>query len=497
MTTTDSAQTYHDQCHEFFEKKAPEKARETGFVKNQSLLDGRLFLLTMVLTALTQSTLALPQLAVMAHRLKETVKVTGQAFKERYTKVAVKWLQAMLVEALRLSVPSASGNVVPLLQGFSAVKLLDSSVVPLPESLKEEYPGCGGVGSKSALKIYLLLNWLTGQYETLQIESGRKADQNMGAAFLKHAQAGTLWLFDLGFFKVAFLAALAQAKNYFLCRLQAQVQLHCYNAQGQVEKLDLDELLRRVPGETFELDVLVGPEQVAARLIAAPVPREQANQRRRKAREKAKKNGRTPTQKTLARLDWTLLLTNAPVEKLPTSTVLGVYGVRWQVELAFKLFKSDLQVDATLATQSERVKCEFYAKLIALLLFNRLTGIAENLLGEKISPSKLFRQMRHEVALWLQAFSGGRASVTSEWLQFLSRYIKPSLRKSQSTQMRLHTLTEGAEQRKLLDPLGFLRAKLKNASAKAAAFKQRLSIQLLAFVADGGGFQRTTTDSTP
>jgi hypothetical protein len=163
MTTADSAQIYHDQCHQFFEKTAPQKARETGFVKNQSPLEGRLFLLTMVLTALTQATLALPQLAVMAHRWEETVTVTGQAFKERYTGVAVTWLQTLLVEALRLSVPSAARAVVPLLQGFSAVKLLDSSVVPLPETLKKAYPGCGGVGAQAALKIYLVLNWLTGQ----------------------------------------------------------------------------------------------------------------------------------------------------------------------------------------------------------------------------------------------------------------------------------------------------------------------------------------------
>ena len=497
MTTADPAQTYHDQCHQFFEKTAPEKARATGFVKNQSPLDGRLFLLTMVLTALTQAALPLSQLAVMAHRLEETVSVTGQAFKERYSEAAVQWLQAMLVEALRLSVPSAASDVVQLLQAFSAVKLLDASVVPLPDTLKKEYPGCGGVGASAALKIYLVLNWLTGQYDTLHFETGRKADQNMGQTFLTQAQAGTLWLFDLGFFQVAFLAALAQAQNYFLCRLQTQVNLYCRNAQGNVEKLDLDELLRRAPRETFELDVLVGPAQVASRLIAVPVPSAQANERRRKARAKAKKHGRVPTQKTLARLDWTLLLTNAPVEKLPTSTVLAVYGVRWQVELAFKLCKSDFQVDVTLATEPQRVKCEFYAKLIALLLFNRLTGVAENLLGERISPTKLFRQMRNDVDHWWQAFSGGRATATRAWLQFLRRYIQPTWRKSQSTLVHLQALTAGAEQRKLLDPLGFLQAKLKNAAAKAAAFKQRLSVQLLSFVADGGGFQRTTTDSMP
>jgi hypothetical protein len=225
MTTADSTKQYHTQCHEFFEKTASEKARETGFVKNSSPLQGKLFLRTMVVTALTQGTLALPDLAVNAHRLEPGVSVTGQAFKKRYTVVAVKWFQAMLVAALRMSVPTAARTVVPLLQGFRAVNLLDASVVPLPETMKKEYPGCGGVGAQAALKIYLVLDWLTGQYETVRMATGRKADQNMGESFLPGCQPGTLWIFDLGFFKVAFLAAIAQAKSSFLCRLQSQVQL--------------------------------------------------------------------------------------------------------------------------------------------------------------------------------------------------------------------------------------------------------------------------------
>jgi hypothetical protein len=497
MTTADSTKRYHDQCHEFFEKTAPEKARETGFVKNSSPLQGKLFLLTMVVTAFTQGTLALPDLAVNAHRLDPSVRVTGQAFKKRYTVVAVQWLQAMLVAALRLSVPTAACDVVPLLQGFCAVKLLDSSVVPLPATMKKEYPGCGGVGAQAALKLYLVLDWLTGQYETLQIETGRKADQNMGEPFLSGCQPGTLWLFDLGFFKVAFLAAIAQAKSYFLCRLQSQVQLWCRNAQGQVEQLDLDRLLHYAPPELFEIDVLVGPQQVAARLIAAPVPRDQAGERRRRVRQNAKKHGRTATPKSLARCDWTLLLTNVLASQLPTSTVLAVYAVRWQVELAFKLFKSDLHLDETSATEPHRIKCEFYAKLIALLLFNRLTGVAEILLGEKISPTKLFRRMRGDLDGWRRTLGQGRAAATREWLAFLAGYLKPSLRKAQSTLLRLKALTGTALQRKLLDPLGFLQAKLKNAAIRGAAFQQRLRVQHLSFQADGGGFQRTTATELP
>ena len=123
----------------------------------------------------------MPQLAVFAKRLNPALAVTGQAFKERFTPVAVQWLKALLVAALQLSLPVGSPPLVPMLQTFSAVYLLDSSVVPLPDNLRKDFPGCGGVGAQSALKLYLLLDWLTGHYETLQVASGRKADQDMGS----------------------------------------------------------------------------------------------------------------------------------------------------------------------------------------------------------------------------------------------------------------------------------------------------------------------------
>lgn len=200
----------------------------------------------------------------------------------------------------------------------------------------------------------------------------------------------------------------------------------------------------------------------------------------------------------MARLDWTLLLTNAPAEKLPTSVVLEVYGVRWQVELAFKLAKSDLQLDHTSATQAERVQCEFYAKLIALLLFNRVTGVVENLLGEKISPAQLFRRLRGDVEQWLRLLGRGRARTACDWLRLLGRYIKPSLRQAQSTQLRLEALSvKTAQQRTLHDPLGFLCERHKNAAARCAAFTQRLVIEPLCFEVKAAVFQRAKTTSMP
>lgn len=493
MTTNQPTQAYHDQVRQFFENLAQETAREKKFVQRTSPLDGRLFLLSLVLTVFQCGTMALEQLAKTAHQIDPTVAVVGQAFKERFTALAVAFLKAMLVEALKTTVPRAE-PVVPLLSLFCAVYLLDSSTITLPESLQEDYPGCGGAGAKAAAKLFLRLNWLTGAYETMHLAAGRKADQNMGERFLGGCQAGALWLFDLGFFKAAFLAAIAQASSFFLCRLPAsQLSFWVAGRAGELVAWKLDLWLLKSRRELAELEVVFGPKQeVLARLIIAPVPQAVAAKRRRKVREAARTQGRTPRQSTLRRCDWTLLLTNASAAQLPTSTVLEVYRVRWQVELAFKLFKSDAQLETTRAREKHRAECEFYAKLIALLLFNQVSRLLQELVGERISPVKLWRRMRSDAQDWLCVLGQGTAAAVSDLLKFLSRYAKPaSGQKSPSTLQRLERAERTAQQVKLTDPLGSWRGRKKTAAERSKAFARDLSSRKVRLNPERLDYQRT------
>jgi hypothetical protein len=456
--------------------KLQKKARETKFVRRKSPLDGSVFLRALVLNVFQFGVIILDQLARAAHRINPDVEVTGQAFKERFNAAAVEFLKAMFVEALNLTAPQAA-QVIPLLEAFSEVNLLDSSSVLLPESLKESYPGCGGIGAKAAAKVYLLLNYLTGSYQRIRIEAARKADQNMGEQFLAGHKPGALWMFDLGFFCAPFLAQIAKMGSFYLCRLAAsQLNFFCRNGAGELEPFDLDRFLRRAPRELFEIEVVFGPKlEVVARLIIAPVPVAVAAQRRRKTRLAASKQGRTPTQRTLNRCSWTLLLTNASPEQLPTTTALVVYGVRWQVELTFKLFKSDAKLETSLGSEKHRVECEFYAKLITLLFFNRISSLVESFAGEKISPAKLWRRMRDEASDLLLVLGQGTAQSLSEMLKFLSRYASPrSGKKYPSTLQRLERAAKEARQVIFKDPLGYARERRKTITESRKTFARSL-----------------------
>jgi hypothetical protein len=495
LTTPDLTKTYHDQVKKFFEQTAQEKARETKFVRRDSPLDGRLFLISLVLTVFQHGVIVLDQLAKAAHKINPKVSLSGQAFKERFNAFAVEFLKAMLADALKLTMP-APDRVAPLLEVFAAVYLLDSSSVTLPDTLEKDFRGCGGVGAKAAAKVYLLLNYLSGAYETLRIEHGRQPDQKMGQEFIAGRRPGALWIFDLGFFNTAFLAAIAEASSFFLSRLAASQQVfRARNPRGELERLDLDRLLLRSARELFEIAVVFGAKQeVIARLIIAPVPKEVANARRRRARQAARKQGRTPAQTTLNRCDWTLLLTNTSERQLPTSTALKVYGVRWQVELVFKLFKSDAKLETINATEGNRVKCEFYAKLIALLIFNRVSQLVEGFASEPISAVKLWRRMRDDAQEWLCLLGQGTAAAVSELLKFLTRYAKTSSRKKYpSTLQRLEQAGREARQVNLKDPLGYLREKKRTVAERKKAFVSSISSRKVTLDPERLGYQRTTS----
>ena len=126
------------------------------------------------------------------------------------------------------------------------------------------------------------------------------------------AQKGILFIFDLGYFKLQAFAYLATAGAYFLSRLNHQTTL-LTTVGGQWQPLALATWLTTVAEQLCERPIFLGEkERVAARLIVARVPEAIVNERRSKARKKARKKGDTPSQAPLTLLAWNLFITNVP-----------------------------------------------------------------------------------------------------------------------------------------------------------------------------------------
>ena len=134
-------------------------------------------------------------------------------------------------------------------------------------------------------------------------------------------------------------------------------------------KYHLDQFLKRQSSDIIDQQILLGAKKkVPCRLIAVRVPDNVVNQRRRKIREYARDKGRTPSKKQLALAGWTVLATNVEAEKISITEAVVMMRVRWQIELLFKLWKSEGYIDESRSEKPWRILCEFYAKLIVMII---------------------------------------------------------------------------------------------------------------------------------
>ncbi len=343
---------------------AERAARATGLVQRASKLTGARFVQTLVFGWLAQPEARLSQLAQTAATLG--VALSPQALDGRFGAASAACLREVLEAAVQVVV-AADPVVVPVLRRFTAVAVQDCTTIALPAALAATWPGCGGSTPSSgaaALKLGVRLDLVTGQLTGPYVEAGRTNDRAAIAAAAP-LPPGALRLADLGFFSVDELAAQAAQGVWWLSRWQPGTALYAPDGQRH----ELLPLLTTASGTTLDLAVRLGARQrLPARLLAARVPQEVADQRRRRARAAARDKGRTASAAHLALCAWTILLTSVPVDRLTLREALVLARARWQIELLFKRWKSHQRVDAWRSANPWRILTEVYAKLLAVLL---------------------------------------------------------------------------------------------------------------------------------
>jgi len=382
--------TLAERLQVFFKSTAPRIARATKFVQRKSKLTATKFAQTWIMGFATNPEASLGELAEDAHELG--VSISAQGLDQRLTDQAVSFLKQLFSEALH-DFRNDLALELPLLQQFSAIYLLDSSVIALPDNLQTEFAGCGGDGPHASAKTQLLFELLRGNLHALILQPGRSADSAY-QAHLAHVQAGALFLQDLGYFVVAHFRQIDAQKAYFLSRFNTQTAI--YDAHTHVRLNLLDEL-RGETAPLFERDVLIGvDEQLPCRAIFIRLPQEAADRRRQKAIEAAQRRGQTLSPRTLALMDWNIYVTNVPATMLSPRQVAILYGVRWQIELIFKLWKSYCGLERIAGLRRARVLCELYGKMIGIVLLHWL--IAPLRLGERELSAVKACQLWHRYA---------------------------------------------------------------------------------------------------
>ena len=352
--------------------RADEQARRSGFVRRASKMTGARFIQTLVFGWLANPEATLEELSQTAAALGITI--SAQGIDERFSREAAEFGRQVLSGAVEQMV-AADPVAIPILQRFTGVYLLDSSVIALPDALAEVWQGCGGrrpQDGQAAMKLQIRLDFNTGALSGPYLQAGREQDQS---ALLQSAPlpAGSLRITDLGYFNLDVFGKIGQQDGFWLSRLKANVSI--YTEDGQ--PCDLINLLQACQAAEIDLPIQLGDtHRLPCRLLAARLPLKVAAQRRRKLKANARRKGQTVSQARLELADWTILVTNVPDDLLNLSEAILLYRVRWQIELLFKLWKSEAHLVTSRSHKPWRILTEIYAKLLAVLLQHWLLLLA-------------------------------------------------------------------------------------------------------------------------
>jgi hypothetical protein len=326
---------------QFLTQTADELAVATGFIRRQRAVTGAKFAQTLILGWLGRPQASRRQLHQSGYQAG--LAVSCQALDQRFGTSSVRFMAALAQVGLGLCL-EAEGTV-GFFQRFKGVYIRDGSTV------------ARGQGN---CKLGVQVEWQRGQL-AVSLEAPTCADQVLPLT-QQALPSGALVLQDLGFFKLQRFADWNDHGIYWLTRYKHN--LHLTTPDGQA--FDLVSFLQNAPA-TVSCPIIFGKTPaVAGYLIAQRVTPEVYQQRLGAWKDLARRRQRPTPDRHLVLGHGTIYLTNIPDLTFDQAHILA--RTRWQIELLFKRWKSQLGLGRSRSADPNRQTTEFYAKLLAALI---------------------------------------------------------------------------------------------------------------------------------
>ncbi len=250
---------------------------------------------------------------------------------------------------------------------FGKVLLQDSTTLRLPQILNKIFTGNHSRGEQKAVaRIQTVIDIKRMKFIDFVLGSFTQNDQSASSSILQWVSKGDIVIRDLGYFAIATFAKLIKAEVYFLSRLRYGVKI----TDEQGKELALDKILRQ--GKMVDRWVFTGVEKkIKVRLVMLPLPKEQAAEKIRKAKQDRDKR-LNHSKQYYQWLSYSIYITTVEEDIWTAGQVGKAYKVRWQIEMIFKSWKTGFHLQAMLHEgygNEHRVRVSIYLMLLFMCLF--------------------------------------------------------------------------------------------------------------------------------
>jgi hypothetical protein len=443
---------HSDKIVEFFddvfnEKKCHDLCKKHRFIKRStSKLNGQEFVKAMIIPSRGSSTDSLKGLCKRFLTFNKESILSSQALCKRINSPAASALMKGVLNELLIKVHEQITYFCPKLaegmKGFNRILVEDSSLVVLNEKLEAKYKGTnrGGCSGKAQVKIDLITDISKGILVDAQIFRGNEPDRSFAERILSIIKEGDLIIRDLGYFTINAFQKISEAYAYFLSRLLPGVLF--FINQDDKESLDIGAYLKKKVFQRrniISLKGFLGKDKVPVRLIMYRNPDDVVNKRLREANIVAKSKGRTMSESKKLSLHFSMFITNIPEEMLSDEVIGTIYRLRWEVELIFKRWKCQLEIDYLKGINENRIVCLIWSRLCMIIIVELICGyfksVADKQFDLEISEVKLINYLLRE-SEFFYAVGNNRLEA------FFDRMIKDAPRMLLKDRRRRRTMRE-------------------------------------------------------
>ncbi len=338
----------------------------------------------------------------------EKISISPQALSKRFNKDAVNFMKGIFHEMLKFQNEVLRDNGALLKNNFNRITVVDSTTFKLADKHEGDYKG---TGTKSAVKIQLQYDLLTGEFIHCELKQGSYSDASYLETLQSTIEKHDLILKDLGYLKALDLKIIDEKEAFYISRAKV-VTILCkkeevtgYGKKGNLVKRDwylpinIKELLEPLAeGETIELDdIYIGntaKNRTKFRLILTKLTKECKLKKEIRNKSSNDRSGNKLTDENKWWLELNCFMTNIPKEVLSKEKVYEIYALRWQVEIMFKIWKSLFKIDKVKKAGLERIQCFIYGRLIMLLITSSIVFTARKITysttGKELSEIKSF-----------------------------------------------------------------------------------------------------------
>lgn len=334
------------------------------------------------------------------------------------------------------------------LHRYSAVNAIDCTEIALNSALKGEFKGSGGgqKNSESSLKILASINVRDFIFSHLSISDRTAPDQVLGKMLASTFKTNEMYLLDKGFFSTELLDKIEEKGAYYIMPLHGSCKIFANETDSEPISLALHINKSFKKRGYFDKILFITKAKKPVRVLAYAVKEKSVQKKLKNYLKQCRKYRRPPSEEIMERFGLMILITND--FSVTPEVIACLYRLRWQIELVFKTWKSQMQIDHCQGTNPNRIRVLIYSHLIAATLFSFI-----------LAPILLVLELYHNKELshcksvnWisqgdraLKILKGDSYTINSLFQASLKWLCKEDSRRRKTTKQTLRNLSEANE----------------------------------------------------